>query len=236
MSTSHAMKATPGAGADEERALELLHTAAAKLDQISTYACTVLCQDRINGTMRKQERIQSLFRAPQSVYLRWLPGPHEGLQASYVPARDGKSSFMARETGLKGLVGAISLPHHSPIVDSMYPHHFRTHETSVHHLVGLATELVTKAQRAQKLRVRALEELDDRLLRRRATRVDCELSKEAKDGLFWSRVELFFEHDSQLPLHLRLHDFDGGLYGEYAFVDFKPNVSIAPTAFELKRL
>lgn len=236
MPTPHAMTAAQGATADEERALELLRTAAAKLDHLNTYACTVLCQDRINGTLRKQERIQSLFRAPQSVYLRWLPGPHAGLQASYVPARDGKRSFMARETGLKGLVGAVTLPHHSPIVDSMYPHHFRTHETSIHHLVGLAKELLTKAQRAGKLRVLKIEELDDPLLRRRATRVDFELSKEAKDGLLWSRVELFFEHESQLPLHLRLHDFDGELYGEYAFVDLRPNASVGPAAFELKRL
>ena len=88
-------------GRDEDRAELLLRAAAAKLETVNSYACTVLCQDRIGGTLRRQERIQSLFRAPQSVYLRWLPGgPFEGLQASYVPERDGRDKFMAREQGL----------------------------------------------------------------------------------------------------------------------------------------
>ncbi len=235
MSTSRALKPAETIS-NEEQAELLLRAAAAKLERLSTYACTVLCQDRLRGTMRKQERIQSLFRAPRSVYLRWLPGPHEGLQASYVPERDGASNFMAREKGLKGLVGAITLPHRSPLVDSMYPHHFRTNETSVHHLVGLAIELVTKARAQGTLSVSKVEPLDDPLLGKRATRVDCELSKDPKDGLRWPRTELFFEHESELPLHLRLHDFDGGLYGEYAFVDLRPNVAVPPSAFELKRL
>lgn len=220
---------------DEARAERLLAEAAARVSSLRSYACTVLCQERLGGTLRRQERIESLFRAPTSVYLRWVAGPFEGLQASHLPERDGPHKFMARESGLKGLVGALSLHHQSKLVDQLYPHHFRTHETSLHHLVGLAVELQRKARAAGTLRVLHLEEVDDALLKRRATRVDLELSKDPRDGLRWPRTELFFEHQSQLPLHLRLHDFDGTLAGEYAFVDLRPNLDVPTSAFELKR-
>lgn len=220
---------------DEVRAERLLTEAAARVAGLRTYACTVLCQERIGGRLRRQERIESLVRAPSSVYLRWVAGPFEGLQASHVPERDGPNKFMARESGLKGLAGALSLHHRSKLVDQLYPHHFRTHETSLHFLVGLSVELLTRARAAGKLRSLRLEEVDDAVLERRATRVDCELSRDPRDGLRWPRIELFFERQSQLPLHLRLHDFDGNLAGEYAFLDLRPNVELPASAFELAR-
>lgn len=221
---------------DIERAGQMLTAAMAELDSIKTYSCVVLCQDRIGGELRKQERIQSVFRAPRSVYLRWLPGPYEGLQASYVPERDGEGKFQAREKGLKGLVGAVSWANDSPIIDKMYPHHFRTHETSVFFLVQLSTQIALKAREIGKIRIAKLEEVTDPWLKRTATLVDSEMSQDSKDGLRWPRTELYFDKDTKLPLHFKLAAFDGGLFGEYAFSEFKKNIDVRPDAFELKKL
>lgn len=220
---------------NEERAEQMLREASERLQSIKTYSCIVLCQDRMNGTLRRQERIQSLFRAPRSVYLRWL-GPFDGLQSSYVPERDGEGKFMARETGLKGMIGALTLSNDSPMVTSMYPHHFRTHETSVHFMVELSNRLVARARQMGKLRVTRIEDVDDPWMKTRATLVESEMSKDPKDELRWLRTELFFEHSTKLPLHFRLYGFDGGLFGEYAFSELRLNVDISAGAFELKKL
>lgn len=219
----------------EERLEQLMREATERIQSVKTYSCIVLCQDRMGGTLRRQERIQSLFRAPRAVYLRWL-SPYEGLQTSYVPERDGEAKFMARETGLKGMVGALSLTHDSPMVTSMYPHHFRTHETSIHFMVNLSNRLIAKARGIGKMRVARIEEVDDPWLKSRATLVETEMSKDPKDDLRWPRTELLFDAASKLPLHIRLHGFDGGLFGEYAFSEFKPNIELSDRAFELKKL
>jgi len=221
---------------DTARAEQLLKAALAELDNIKTYSSVVLCKDRIDGKERKQERILSYFRAPRAVYLRWLPGPYEGLQVSFVPERDGDRHFQARETGLKGLVGVQTWPHNAPLIDKMYPHHFRSHETSVFFLVRLSEEIASRARGLGKVRIRKIEEVTDPVLNRRATLVDSEMSQNPIDGLRWPRTELYFDEQTKLPLHFRLYAFDGGLFGEYAFSEFKPNVALGPDVFELKKL
>ena len=221
---------------DTQRAEQLLSAAVEQLNHIQTYSCVVLCQDRIDGRERKLERILSYFRAPKSVYLRWLPGPYERLQVSHVPERDGERHFMARETGLKGLVGAQRWPHNAPLIDKMYPHHFRAHETSVFFLVQLSQEIATRARSMGKVRIRKVQEVSDPWLKRAATLVDSEMSSDPLDGLRWPRTELYFDTETKLPLHFRLHDFGGGLFGEYGFSEFKANAALGPEVFDLKKL
>lgn len=86
------------------------------------------------------------------------------------------------------------------------------------------------------MRVARIEEVDDPWLKSRATLVETEMSKDPKDDLRWPRTELLFDAASKLPLHIRLHGFDGGLFGEYAFSEFKPNIELSDRAFELKKL
>jgi len=222
--------------ADIERARQLMVDAQKAMDAIETYTCVIHCHERIKGKVRKPESIFSRFRKPRSVYLRWQKGPYEGLQASHHPDRDGPSKFQARETGLKGLAGATTWDHSAPIIDSMYPHHFRTHETSVAHLLALSAEIQEKAVRLGKLSIADLSEVDDPLLGKRTSRLVCELSKDPADGLRWSRTEFYFDTDTKLPLHFKLYDLDGEMFGEYAFKQFEANAQLPPDAFDLKKL
>jgi hypothetical protein len=219
-----------------ERAEHLLRDASAALEKIQTYSAIVLCQDRIEGKMRKPERIFTYFKRPDSVYLRWLPGPYEGLQASFVRSRDGAGKFQARETGLRGMVGAMTWPDDSPLIDKMYPHNFRTHETSVVFLVQLATEISNRARAMGKLTVPRLEDTTDPVLRTPATLVVTQMSSSASDGLRWPKTEFYFDAATKIPLHFILHAFDGGLYGEYTFSELKANAAVADDAFTLKKL
>lgn len=220
----------------EKRAVKMLSVATKQLASIETYACVVICQERVGGVLRAPERIQSLFRAPGSVYLRWLDGPAAGLQTSYVPERDGEGKFMARAPGFMGMLGAMTLDCDSPLLSAMDPHHFHTFETSIHFMVRLLNRMMAMGQEEGTIRVMQADEVDDEWLGGRATRFDAELSTGSQEAPCWPRVTLYFDHASGLPLHLRLQEGDGQLFGEYAFAEFAPNVEVPPGAFELPKL
>lgn len=219
-----------------QRAKELVAAANAAMDAVQTYTSTVVIQERIHGKDRKTERILYRFARPGSTYMRWLKGPYEGLQLSRVPDRDGPGKLQAREAGLKGLVGVVSWPIDSPIAQKLYPHHFSLDETGVLFLVNLTATIQAKAEKLGKFQVLSIDELDDPFLHRKATRVVSQLSSDPADGLRWPKTELFCDSETSLPLHFKLHDFDGGLFGEYAFTEFEPNAKLAADAFELPKL
>lgn len=221
---------------DVERGRKLMVEAQAALEAIESYTCVIHCHERTKGKVRKPETILSRFRKPRSVYLRWLKGPYEGLQCSYDPSRDGPDRFMARETGMKGLVGARVYRHDDPLIDAMYPHHFRVHETNVAFLLELTARIQARAIELGKLTVEGLVEEKDAFLHRLASRLDCRLSADPKDGLRWLRTQFWFDHETKLPLHFKLYDFDGEMSGDYAFADFVPNAPLPPNAFETPKL
>lgn len=221
---------------DVEKLEEMMTASQKAMDAIESYTCVIHCQERIKGKLRKPESIFSRCKKPKSVYLRWQPGPYQGLQSSYVPERDGARKFKARLPGLKGLAGAMSLPHDSPLVEKTYPHHWLTHETNLVFLLDLSEEIMKKAMKLGKFEILESEEVTDRFIKRPATRVLSKLSANKADGLKWLKTEFFFDHETQLPLHFKLYDFDGEITGEYAFTDFKANVSLSERDFELNKL
>jgi hypothetical protein len=213
-----------------------MDVAGVALTKIESYTCVIHCHERLKGKVHKPESIFSRFKKPSSVYLRWQKGPYEGLQASHLPQRDGPDKFQARESGLKGLAGALTFPHSAPLIEAAYPHHFRTHETSVLHLMQLSTEIQQKAEALGKLTVVEIGEVQDQFLKRPATKIVCELSPDRQDGLRWQKTEFYMDRETKLPLHFKLYDFDGELSGEYAFTEFKPNAPLTDDDFALKRL
>lgn len=213
-----------------------MQEAKAAIEQLESYSCTIHCHERIKGKLRQPENIFSYFKRPRSVYLRWQKGPYEGLQASHVPQRDGADKFQAREKGLKGLAGAVTFPHESPIIDKAYPHHFRTHETSLVFLVELSIDIQQKAESLEKFEVEEIAEVQDIFSKKPATKIVCRLSSSPTDGLRWLRTEFYFDREMKLPLHFKLYDFDGKTTGEYAFTDLKPNIQLSDDHFTLKKL
>ncbi len=222
--------------ADVEKVKKLMARAREALAEIESYTCTIHCHERIKGKVRKPESIFSRYQRPGSVYLRWQPGPYEGLQSSHVPHRDGPDKFQAREKGLKGLAGAVTIPHGSPLVDKAYPHHFRTHETNLRYLIDLSDEVVMQAIDLGTLSVLEIGEVTDPFIKRPATKVAVRLSTKPSNGLRWSKAEFYFDHQTNLPLHFKLYDFDGEMTGEYAFTDIKANVPLSDDDFVLKKL
>jgi Protein of unknown function (DUF1571) len=215
------------------RAKQLLKASNSAFAGVRTYTATIICQDRIKGKTRQREYIFTKFRKPINVYLKWQPGPYEGMQCSYLPKRDGKDRFQALETGMRGMLGIMTWDHDSSIIDALYPHHFRTFQTSIKYLIELTNGIILRAEKMNKVEILEITEVIDPFIKRKATKITAKLSDKKSDNLLWPKVELYFDHRTKLPLHFKLYAFDGGLYGEYAFINFKSNVALTDADFEI---
>jgi negative regulator of sigma E activity len=99
----------------------------------------------------------------------------------------------------------------------------------------LSGSIMRKAIELGMFDVPELSEVTDKHVRRPATRILCKLSSNPADGLRWLKTEFYYDHETQLPLHFILYDFDGELSGEYAFTEFRLNVPLTDADFVLKK-
>ncbi|MDX9720871.1 MAG: DUF1571 domain-containing protein [Myxococcota bacterium] len=219
----------------QKRAAALTEATERALASLESYTCTIVMRDRIKGKLMPESQLYTQYRKPGAVYLRWVGEQHRGMQASYVPGRDDEGYFMARESGLKGLIGARTWPQSSPLINTLYPHHFSISESSVVALTQTTLELQRRAHSLGKLRLESLCTLHDEELDAPVTKVVAQLSDDPGDGLRWPRCTLFICERHHLPLHVRLDDFDGGLFGEYVYRDFRPNVVVDESWFALPK-
>nr|HPM76472.1 hypothetical protein [bacterium] len=100
---------------------------------INTYIGEFVAVETHNGKIKGTETITAVFQKnPRKQYFRWLDGGlYAGLQASYVPERDGQNNLQALEAGVAGLAGVQTLDMTSKVIDKLYPHHFRINQYHV---------------------------------------------------------------------------------------------------------
>ena len=213
----------------------LVRTAEESYRAIRSYTCTILLREQHGGKLRALETIACKFRKPHSVALEWLPpGPYQGLRVSYVNSRDAEGTFLGREAGFAGLVGAKRYRFAGRFVQTFYPHHYSPAQTNLGFIIDLAATLYRKAVALGKFRVASQGRATSPYLKGETDRVEAVLSPDPADGLGYKRAVLYFDRATRLPLHLELYDFEDRLDGLYVFADFAPGVEIPDSAFDLK--
>jgi hypothetical protein len=216
------------------KAIELMKIAQKEYIKIKDYQATIVSSEIIDGRARKTEYIATRYLSPNHVYLKWQPGPYEGMQASYVPSRDKINCFMARETGIKSLIGTKVWSNNDLLIKIMYPHHFTIHQTNLAYLFETMQTIVLKGMEMNKLSVISIDEVIDKYTYQPVTSVMVKLSPNPKDGLMWPKVQIFFDKKQKLPFHFVLYDFAGNKSGEYAFTNFKMNTGLGLNDFAIK--
>ncbi|MFN8256894.1 MAG: DUF1571 domain-containing protein [Bacteroidales bacterium] len=215
------------------KALNLMKLAQAEYLKINDYEATIISTERIDGKLRDTEYIKNRYMNPGYIYLKWLPGPFEGMQASYNPKRDKPGEFMGKESGIKGIIGVKTWNNNDRLIKLLYPHHFTIHQTNLSYFMETMQMTVDKALRINKLNVTKIEDIKDKYTLKPATSVMVILSSNPSDGLKWLKVALFFDHSTKLPLHFILYDFSGNLFVESAFTNFRQNIGLKANDFEI---
>jgi len=216
------------------KAIDLMKFAQEEYLKIKDYQATIITSEIIDGQVKKKEYILHKYLHPNHIYLKWLPGLYEGMQASYVPSRDKKNCFLARETGIKSMMGTKEWSNDDRLIKILYPHHFTIHQTSLVYFFETMQTIVKKATQMGKLNVISIEDVVDIYTYRQAIAVQVKLSENPKDGLMWSKVYIYFDKKQKLPFHFILYDFAGKKSGEYAFTNFKMNIGLRLSDFDIK--
>jgi len=216
-----------------EKALLLMKAAQEEYVKIKDYQAKIVSTERVDGKTRETEYILTRYMRPGLIYLVWQPGPYEGMQAVYDPLRDKPNTFRAKETGLRGVIGTKSWNNTDKLIKILYPHNFTIHQTSLAYFFETMQTIVKKGLAINKLTVVSIDELTDNYTKRPATSVLVKLASNPKDGLMWSKVQLFFDKEHKLPLHFILYDFSGNKLAESAFTNFRKNTGLTSKDFEI---
>ena len=202
---------------------------------IHTYYAFVIVQEKHGGKLREKERVRLFFRKkPEGQYYQFMKGKFEGLRVSYVPSRDGRTNFMAKETGWRGLIGVKKWGFHSIIKRVLYPHIF---DVNQYHL-GFIIEESIRAHIIEKennlIKSTLLSEISSPLFNKKMIRATVELNiKKPFKGIIYKKAEILFDPETYLPLYLKIYDFDGSVLAYYYFKVFVPNIEIPDSIFDL---
>jgi len=113
---------TPGAKHALDPAIRLAMQSYETTADLKDFQATFIKREKVGRRMQPTHTMQIKFREkPLSVYLNFLK-PHEGREVIYFHGRNG-NQILAHETGIKGLVGTVSLQPNSPqaMDESRYP-------------------------------------------------------------------------------------------------------------------
>ena len=103
------------------KALKYARLSLTEAEKVPSYTAVFEKRETVNGKPVGGRMQVKFRREPFSVYMRFLNPENEGRQVLYVAGRnDGK--LMVRETGLKGLVGTVSLRPDDPMILSESRH------------------------------------------------------------------------------------------------------------------
>tara|TARA_R110002095_G_scaffold34106_2_gene32627 strand:- start:11874 stop:12704 length:831 start_codon:yes stop_codon:yes gene_type:complete len=116
------MAADPGSEHALDPAIRLAMQSYEGTSSIKDFQATFIKREKVGRKMQPTQTMQIKFREqPLSVYLNFQK-PHTGREVIYFHGRNG-NQILAHETGIKGLVGTISLQPNSPqaMDESRYP-------------------------------------------------------------------------------------------------------------------
>lgn len=119
---NHLQAETPDSKHALDPAIRLAMQSYETTNNLKDFQATFIKREKVGRRMQPTHTMQIKFREkPLSVYLNFLK-PHEGREVIYVHGRNG-NQILAHETGIKGLVGTVSLQPNSPqaMDESRYP-------------------------------------------------------------------------------------------------------------------
>ncbi len=203
--------------------------------QVTTYYSYAIVQERHDGKLREKERVRLFFRKnPLGQYYQFMKGKFEGLRISYVPSRDGKTYFMARETGWRSIVGVRRWGFHSIIKTVLYPHIFDVNQYHIGFIIDEGLNAYEWGVKNGKIRVLYVKKKYEPLFKKEMIETLAEFTiDKPQGGIIYKKALMMFDPKTHLPFYLRLYDFDGNVLAYYYFKVFVPNIKIPDSVYDL---
>ena len=206
----------------------LLAAGKAACDDLHTYTCTLVKQERIGKKMQDRETIQVKYREdPKALYLKWVDGPFKGREVLYNPARLGRGNMRVREAGLLGVL-PVTLPADSPVARRGTKH--TCTELGLRHMLALIADEYAKA--APRGHIDRVPGGIVRVGGRSLYRLEVKLPRDRAHGYYCQRMVCHIDYVNSLAVRAEIYDFDGELDESYEYLDIAPNAPLVDADFD----
>lgn len=196
--------------------------------EINNYTAIFHKQEQINGKLRKEETIIIKFKKPFKIYMRWIKHPYKGRESLYVEGWNENRMMIYESTVMGGVTvnldpkGFIAMKgNRHPITDS-----------GIGNLVKLIGDNLTKGMMTGELEFK--ERGEETLYGRKTKKVELIFPKDKAKGYYCYRAITNIDVEKNLPLRVKIYDWNNILIGNYGYENLKLNVGLTDTDFDPK--
>ena len=209
---------------DRARLTALLEKSLAAYAAVNDYRAVFLKQELQNGALGGRETIFLKFEKPFKIFLHWSDTSKKGLQVLYERGRhDGKLAI--HQPGLLfGLAPVVFLEQSSPWVREG-SESYDIEDAGIGTFLEDFAAMVEKGIQENRIRARVTDSEE-------GAEVDVSFPGTSSGGdYFAGRVEAFFDAKTQLPVRMKLYDWQGNVTGIYAYTELALNIGADDAEF-----
>jgi len=205
---------------------QLLADAQKTLSTLKDYTCIFHKQEWVGKKLMPAETMTVKFRAPRSVYMKWIKDPHEGRETLYIEGKND-NEVRAHEGGfLKGIKLNLDPTGSTAMAGNRHP----VTEFGMDLLVAKINGLLKKAMKDKELQVYDLGK--EKVFGRDTIKVEGVLPKDKAKGYYCYRAIINFDTGINLPIRVQIFDWDDKLVEDYGFDQLKLNPGLTDVDFD----
>jgi outer membrane lipoprotein-sorting protein len=202
---------------------EILSGMSAAWSRVNDYTAIFYKQERVNGTVLPEEKIQLKFKKPFKIYMKWLPpGPHEGRESLYVRGENG-GKVIGHEGGILGFItlkmepaGSIAMKgNRHPITDA-----------GIGRLIEILGKDIKHGRERGELKLKLLGE--DEVYGREAWHI---LKETPAEGYYAPKMEIWVDKELNLPIKIKIFGPGDEFLESYGYSDLKVNIGLKDEEF-----
>lgn len=195
-------------------------------DGIHDYTALFLKRERVNGVLQPLEKIELRFQEPFKVYMAWQE-PDNGRVLTYVEG-ENDNKILVNPGGMLQFM-RMSLSPTSTL--AMRNEHHSILEVGLRNTIDMLKQQYERGIQRNEidLRFRGDGEVDGQP----AYHIEFVCHTDKRDGYYAYRGEIWVDHENDLPIKLRIYDWDNQLYEHYEYHRLRLNPGLAADAFTI---
>jgi outer membrane lipoprotein-sorting protein len=201
---------------------EVLSAMSAAWSKVEDYTAVFYKQERVDGKVLPEEKIQLKFKKPFKIYLHWLSGPHEGRESLYVRGENG-DKVIGHDGGILGFItlkmdpaGSIAMKgNRHPITDA-----------GIGRLIEILDKDIKRGRERGELKLKLLGE--NEVYGREAWHI---LKETPAEGYYAPKMEVWVDRELNLPIKIKIFGPGDIFLESYGYSDLKVNAGLKDEEF-----
>ncbi len=210
--------------ADVSRLEGLLFKSREAWTTVKDYHAVFLKQELADGALGPKETIFLKFEKPFKIFMHWMDTDKKGLQVLYERGRHDGKLAIHKPGLLLGLAPVVFLEQSSPWVREG-SESYDIEDAGIGTFLEDFSNMTQKGVQENKIQA-TFSETES------GTLADVSFPGSVSDDTYFaSRVEVFFEEKTGLPVRMTLYDWEGSVTGIYEYDDLRLNVGTDDAEF-----